>query len=207
MLNYNMKKYLLIAVGAFLLLIGAGCAEGQEARLPSPALGKDDAPLQMTEWYDFQCPACKNYESVMRFVVEDYVNTGKVRLTYKNMAFLGSESKLAANAAFCAHEQGKFKEYFDKLYENQGEENSGVFNKNFLKKLGGELGLNAEQFNACVDARKYNGQVAEELRESRVLGVRGTPTLFLNGKEMRLPRSYLEMKQKLEEELAKTGRK
>lgn len=202
-----MKKYLLIVVGVILLLVGAGCAGGGEARLPSPALGKDDASLQIAEWFDFQCPACKNYESVMRFVIEDFVNTGKVRLTFKNMAFLGPESKLAANAAFCAHEQEKFKEYFDKLYENQGEENSGIFNKIFLKSLGGQVGLDAEKFNACVEAGKYNGQVAEELRESRVLGVKGTPTLFLNGKEMRLPRSYLEMKQKLEEELAKMNRK
>lgn len=202
-----MKHFLFFSFLVFLFLIGAGCAGEERAKLPSPALGKDDAPLQISEWFDFQCPACKNYESVMRFVVEDFVNTGKARLVFKNMAFLGPESKLAANAALCAHEQGKFKEYFDKLYENQGEENSGAFNKNFLKNLGGQVELDVEKFNACVEAGKYNGQVADELRESRVLGVRGTPTLFLNGKEMRLLRSYLEMKQKLEEEMARTGRK
>lgn len=201
-----MKKYLLITVGTLLLLLGAGCAGKDEARLPSPALGKDNAPLQITEWFDFQCPACKNYESVMRFVLRDFADTGKARLIFKNMAFLGPESKLAANAALCGHEQGKFKEYLDKLYENQGNENSGVFNKNFLKNLGGQIGLDAEKFNACVEAGKYNGQVAEELRESRVSGIKGTPTLILNGKEMRLPRSYLEMKQKLEEELTRMNR-
>ena len=197
----GMRKYLYIFVFVFfVLLIGAGCGLKQ-AEIKSPVSGKEDAPLKIVEWFDFQCPACKNYEdSVMHFVIEDYVKTGKANITYKNLAFIGVESRRAANAALCAHEKGKFDEYYQKLYKNQAGENEGFLTDSRLIAFGNELGIDIKE---CAEQDKYRGQISKELQEAKSLRVNGTPTLFVNGNKIKLPSSYLSMKQFLDEELSK----
>ena len=195
-----MKHFYIFSFLVFLVLLGAGCNTSQ-ARIDSPMLGSKDAPLQLVEWFDFQCPACKQYESaVMQFVIEDYVNTGKASLTYKNMAFIGNESVIAANAALCAAEAGKYAEYHTNLYEEQGGENQGTFTKDALANWGKDLGIDIKQ---CILDNKYGGQVRAELREAGSLGVNGTPTIFLNGKLIKTPSSYIAMKTFLDDEYSK----
>lgn len=195
------KGIFLLGILVFgLVFFGAGCNSPQ-AQIDSPMLGSKDAPLQIVEYFDFQCPACKIYENaIMHFVVEDYVNTGKASLTYKNMAFIGKESVLAANASLCAAEAGKYEEYHAKLLEKQLGENQGTFIKSFLKDIGEELGIDIKQ---CVASGKYNEQIDEELQEAYSLGIDGTPAIFINGVLIRNPSSYLAMKTLLDEEYDK----
>lgn len=112
-------------------------ATGQRIIIDSgklPALGKDDAPVTIVEFADFQCPFCERfYNNVKKGIEDEYVKTGKVKFYFRNYAFLGPESITAAQGAYCANEQGKFWQYHNFLFENQGPENSGTFSKENLE--------------------------------------------------------------------------
>lgn len=196
-----MKTKILFFGVLALVLLGAGCAAGPQATIKSPTLGKTDAPVQITEYFDFQCPSCKEAESaVVPFIVSDYVDTGKAAMTFKNMSFIGPESTTAAIASLCAAEQDKFFDYYKKLYEVQGAENSGVFTNEKLKRIAGDLGLNAATFGACLDGQKYSDQVAQETREGGAQGVDSTPTFIINGQKV-VGGTYLTIKRVIDNKL------
>ncbi len=109
------------------------------------------------------------------------MDTGKARFVYRHFAFLGPESFAAAEASECAGEQGRFWEYHDLLFQNQGAENSGVFSKENLKNWAPLAGLDAAKFSACLDSGKYAAGVRAEVDQGRQLGVRGTPSIFVDG--------------------------
>ena len=145
--------------------------------------GAANAPVTVLEYGDFQCPACQRFFSdTERRLKEEYVSKEQVRFVFRNFAFIGNESRWAAEASECANEQGRFWDYHDQLYEKQGGENVGTFSKENLKRFAVDLGLNAEQFNPCLDSGKYAAKVQQELAQGRQEGVRGTPSVFVNGK-------------------------
>ena len=109
----------------------------------------------------------------------DYLATGKAKLIFKSLAFIGQESRWAAEAALCAGDQGKFWEYHNKLYEEQRGENKGIFEVENLKRFAQEIGLNQGWCNSCLDAGKYTGQVTDEMEEANRRGVNSTPTFFV----------------------------
>ena len=97
-------------------------------------MGKSDAPVTVIEFADFQCPFCERfYKDAEKGIIENYVKSGKVKFVFRNYAFLGPESNIAAEGAYCANEQGKFWEYHNFLFDNQGPENSGTFSKENLE--------------------------------------------------------------------------
>lgn len=146
-------------------------------------LGNQNAPVTVIEYGDFQCPFCgklfKDTESVLR---EKYIKIGKVKFIYRNFAFLGQESIWAAEAAFCAGEQGKFWQYHDYLFSNQRGENQGAFSKDNLKSFAVVLGLDRGKFSTCLDSEKYADLVKQETKAGGEAGVSGTPAIFINGK-------------------------
>ena len=161
--------------------------------------GAANAPVTVVEYGDFQCPACLRFFSdTERRLKEEYVSKEQVQFVFRNFAFIGNESRWAAEASECANEQGRFWDYHDRLYEKQGGENVGTFSKENLKRFAADLGLNAEQFNQCLDAGKYTAKVQQELAQGRQEGVRGTPSVFVNGRlieggaDYRLLRSAVE---------------
>lgn len=116
-----------------------------------------------------------------RQIDEKYVQTGKVRFGYQQLAVLGPESEWAAQASECANEQGAFWPYHDKLYASQQGKNNGAFGKENLKAMAGELKLDRARFNQCFDAGKYAGTVAAETDTGKAMGIRATPTFLVNG--------------------------
>jgi len=183
-----------------MVLLGAGCA-GPQATVKVPSLGKADAPVQIMEYFDYQCPACKASEdAVVRFIIDDYVNTGKAAITFKNMAFIGPESKTTAIASLCAEEQGKFLDYHKGLYAAQGVENSGVFTNAKLKSIAKDAGLDAVSFAACLDGQKYRDQVAQGQKEAATIGIDSTPTYIINGQKV-LGGTYLTVKRVIDKKL------
>lgn len=104
-----------------------------------------------------------------------------VRFAYIHFAFLGPESKWAAEASECAAEQDAFWEYHDLLYDRQSGENQGAFSKENLKRWAGELGLNTDAFDQCLDEGKYASIVEQEVQLSKQIGVTSTPTFLING--------------------------
>ena len=100
------------------------------------SMGDPNAPVKVEEYGDFQCPACRIFhESQEGQLIEKYIKTGLVYFTYTPFSFIGDESVKAAEAAYCAADQGKFWEYHDMLYANQTAENKGDFADSRLMPL------------------------------------------------------------------------
>jgi protein-disulfide isomerase len=173
-----------------------------------PVKGSKDAKVLVAVFADFQCPFCgasagfdqamiKNmqgrdpsWQPSEPNIIKDYVNSGKVRIVWKDYPFLGEESVWAAAAARCAQDQGKFWEYHEKLFSSQNGENQGAFSKDNLKKFAAEMGLNAKSFNDCVDTAKYETKVKEAVTYGQSVGVSGTPATFVDGKLVSGAASY-----------------
>ena len=107
------------------------------------------------------------------------MEAGEVRFGYVHFAFLGEESTTSAAATECAAEQDMFWEYHDALFE---EENWGQFDPDSLKRVAGNLGLDTEQFNECIDSGRTVALVEQDTQFARQLGVSSTPTFALNGR-------------------------
>ena len=202
-----------IGAVALLLLAGVGAAfvlQQQQDRgshlTPTEALdkgkGAPDAPVVVEVYADFQCPWCRRFTfGPERQLEEEYVRQGKVLLLFRHFAFLGDESRWAAEAAECANEQGRFWDYHDKLFLEQSGENVDTFRKENLKRFAAELGLDTEQFNQCLDSGKYAAKVQEEILEGHQRGVRGTPTVFINGQRFEGSLDYPSLRGAIEAEL------
>ncbi len=186
---------------------GATPAPGAKVNVstgPFPVLGDKNAKVTVVEFADFQCPFCEQwFSNVEAPLIKDYVNTGKVKFAFRNYAFLGQESTWAAEAAYCANDQGKFWDYHDYLYKHQGAENSGAFSKANLEQFAADLGLNTQQFNNCLDTDKYASQVANDVKEGQAAGVSGTPTSFVDGQSVVGAQPYSAFKTLIDQELAK----
>lgn len=153
--------------------------------------GSADAPVLITAWEDFQCPVCKAANSsVLKQIEENYVNTGKARLEFKQFPFLGNESYTAAQASQCAADQDKFWPYHDALFAAQGAENSGTFSVTKLTSLAANVGIDTSQFSACLTNGDYKASVQAEKQEGVDLGVKATPTFFVNGAQVADWRDY-----------------
>lgn len=173
-------------------------------------LGNPDAPVTIVEFGDYQCPFCaKFFRDIEPRIREEYIKTGKAKMVYRDFAFLGPESQGAALASQCAGEQGKFWAYHDGLFEAEivdGRENNGNLSPEFLKFLAVKLGLNAAQFNSCLDSQKYKAEVEKDYNDGVAAGVRGTPATFINGKMISGAVSYENFKALIEQALANENR-
>jgi len=113
---------------------------------------------------------------------KEYVDTGKVKFVYKHMAILGQESVWAAEASECAADQGQFWAYHDLLFSRQSGENQGAFNKDKLLAMAAELKLDMARFEPCLKNDQTQDRVQADTQEGQQVGVRGTPTFFVNGR-------------------------
>ena len=135
-------------------------------------------------------------------LIQEYVNTGKVRYVFKYYPFLGEESYYAAEATECASDQGKFWEYHDLLFSLWQGEGVGTFLPVKLKTYAGQLALDTQTFATCLDTRRDQFTVLADKRDGAQAGVKYTPTLFLNGQVISPVADYEQMKTKIEDALA-----
>jgi protein-disulfide isomerase len=145
----------------------------------APFKGTERAAVTIVKFEDFQCPYCKTVQGTFPELLKRY--DGKVRLVHKDLPLdaIHPQARQAAEAARCAGEQGKFWEYHDKLYANSPK--AGVEE---LKSYAKEVGLNAASFDQCFTSGKFRGLVQKDLSEGAQLGLTGTPTFFINGREI-----------------------
>lgn len=169
-----------------------------------PIKGDANAKLTVVEFADYQCPFCERFfTQVMPSLQKDYIDTGKIKFVFKNLAFLGQESTDAANAAKCAQEQNKFWEFHDYLYSHQGQENSGAFSVDNLKKFAGAIGLAQGQFDSCLDTKKYDAQVQADNAEANKNGFNSTPSTAIGSTPLIGAQPYAQFKAAIDAELAK----
>ena len=160
----------------------AGGPDPLAAAYAAPIRGDPQAKVTIVEYGDFQCPSCGAFaRGVEPELLRRYVDTGKARLVFKHFPWIGSESKLAAQAAACAGTQGRFWEYHDWLYAHQRGENSGAFSAANLKGFASALRLDRTAFDACFDGGTYRAAVERDFAETRALGLNATPTFVIDG--------------------------
>ncbi|HVT01531.1 MAG TPA: DsbA family protein [Patescibacteria group bacterium] len=170
-----------------------------------PAKGNKNAKVTIVEFADFRCPFCERYfTDTESQIMKDYVDTGKVKYEFRNYQFLGDASVVAGNAAECANEQGKFWDYHEWLYKNQPDESdTSMYNTDGLAKGAEEIGLDVTKFRDCLDSKKYASNLDKDLNEGKSIGVTGTPTFYINGRQLVGAQPYLAFKTIIDEELKK----
>jgi protein-disulfide isomerase len=167
----------------------------------APAKGPTAAPVQIVEFSDFQCPFCSRVVPTLDQVAKNYGE--KVRIQFRQFPLhsIHPLAQKAAEAALCAHEQGKFWEMHDAMFLDQ---KSLAVEQ--LKEKAGKLGLDAAQFASCLDSGKTAPQVQADLDLGMKVGVNSTPALFINGRLISGAQPYDEMAKVIDQELASAGK-
>jgi protein-disulfide isomerase len=164
------------------------------------AAGSAGAPATLVVYSDFQCPACDTFATkTSPELMKDYVVPGKLRIVYKDFAFIGQESTDAAVAARCAGDQGLFWPYHDYLFANQKGENEGTFNKDRLTQIARAVGVKDEAtWSSCLGTQPPLDAVKAETQEGSGLGVSSTPTMFLDGEKIVGVPAYTDLAAKID---------
>jgi protein-disulfide isomerase len=141
-----------------------------------PSLGPAEAAVTIVEFSDFQCPYCQRAIPVLKELRERYPND--VRVVYRHFPLdsIHPRARPAAEASLCAHDQGKFWPYHDKLFEN-----SRALADADLRRYAAELELDADRFERCIAERPHRGTVETDAAAANEAGVSGTPAFFVNG--------------------------
>ncbi|HTP56956.1 MAG TPA: DsbA family protein [Candidatus Paceibacterota bacterium] len=186
-----------------------------------PVLGNADAKVTIVEFSDFQCPYCRQfYVDTFAQLKKDYIDTGKVRLVYRDfpLTSLHPSARPAALAGACAQEQGKFWEFHDTVFSEQQKQEPDpsqvsktmTFTTSDLKKWAATIsGLNAAQFDQCLDSQKYANEVDADIAAGSANGpdgyplVSGTPTFFINGQRLVGAQPFSAFQQTIDAALAK----
>jgi protein-disulfide isomerase len=168
-----------------------------EVAATGPAQGPATAPITIVEFSDFQCPYCARLIPTLDQVKAKYGD--KVRIVFRQYPLNFHENaQKAAEASLCANDQGKFWELHNAMFENQQ-----ALAVEQLKAKAVELGMNAEQFNSCLDGSKYAAQVKTDFDEGAKAGVSGTPALFINGRFLSGAQPLNEISKIIDDELAR----
>jgi len=146
----------------------------------SPILGDSNAPLTLIEFGDYQCTFCnKFFHETIESILTNYVETGKVKILFKDFIVVGQDSMHAANAAHCANDQQMFWQYHSILYNNWAGEGTGWVSFEQLNKFANTLGLDMDKFSNCVSELKWKKLVNASHDDGVTLGVTATPTFFV----------------------------
>ena len=150
----------------------------------SPVLGELDAPITILEWGDYQCTYCyKFHQDTLNVINEDFIKNGKVKILFKDFPLNGPDSKLAAEASYCANDQEKYWQYHDELYKNWGGERTGWITRDVLTEFAKEVKLDINEFNQCLDDQKYANKVTELYDFGKNIGIDATPSFLVFNNE------------------------
>jgi len=200
----RVRTMAIIAVGAALLVLGfiwpslrpitdiVPVEVEPKPNANGASMGDPNAPIQIVEYVDFQCPLCERFfADTEPLLVEHFVKTGKIQFTYRSAGNWVSggpgapntESQDSAAAAYCAADQNKFWEMHAALFANNRDvENQGSFTDRRLKAIAEAAGLDMIAFNDCYNSGKYEDQVQQDLTDAEDAGISGTPFFIMTYK-------------------------
>jgi protein-disulfide isomerase len=161
-------------------------------------LGDPNAKVTIIEYGDYECGFCERfYKQTEPLIRKNYIETGKAKMIYRDFPLPGHAAAIpAALAANCAKDQGKFWLYHDELFNNYANLN----NLDYVK-LAENLKLNKEEFKTCFENKKYLGEIQKNYEEGKLIGVNGTPSFFINGKQIIGAQPYEAFEKIIEQEL------
>jgi protein-disulfide isomerase len=150
----------------------------------SPITFDNGAVTVIDVWEDPQCPVCKLFEDANGDYIESLIREKKATVRYHVLSFLGDESVRAANASFCAADEGQYLDFHHALYAVQSPlENSGFWSNETLVNIGKKIGITSKSFEDCVTKGSKIEVVKANYDSMSKFGVQGTPTVFINGKK------------------------
>lgn len=153
-----------------------------------PFVGNPNAPVVIAEWFDYQCPFCKRFESdAVAQLMTDYIKTGKVKLVLKDFQFLGADSQTAGLAARAIWEVApdKFYDWHKAMFEKQDNENGGWGNKTDILALAQSLGIDSVKVEQLMTSKatEYQKEMDADKAEGGAFGINGTPGTII-GKQL-----------------------
>lgn len=168
-----------------------------------PVKGNENAPVTIVEFSDFECPFCgRFYEETLPQIQKEYIDTGKVKLYYRHypLSFHPKAVPLAL-ASECANDQGAFWQMHDKIFDNNSTVSTAT--DDTFKQWAVELGLNAATFNECYDSKTHQAKVDGDFADGGAVGVSGTPTFYINGRQLVGAMPFASFQAIIDEELNK----
>ncbi|MBN2723681.1 MAG: thioredoxin domain-containing protein [Deltaproteobacteria bacterium] len=154
-------------------------------RIPAdaPFYGPKDAPVSIVVFDDFQCPWCKKAAEVIHNAIKDHKNDARFVMMNFPLTRIHKSAELAAMAGMEAHQQGKFMELHDKMFAAPR-----TISKENVLKWAGEVGMNVQNLKAALDSNKHKAAVDKQMAAGKFIGVRGTPTILVNGRKFNMQR-------------------
>ncbi|MDE1843082.1 MAG: DsbA family protein [Thaumarchaeota archaeon] len=146
----------------------------------SPMLGDPNAKITIVEFGDYQCTYCHLFhQNTKDALFQQYVDTGKINFVFRDYPLNGPDSVFAADAAYCAGDQGKYWQYHDELYKNWGGEKTGWVNQKSLDTFATTVGLDLSTFDKCLSDKKYEQKVLDNEKFGNTIGIDGTPSFVV----------------------------
>jgi protein-disulfide isomerase len=219
--NNNMKPIMIFSLAAVAIIVIAviigtqvqnpNANQSEVFELPydtQPVLGSKDAPVQIVEFGDYKCPACQVFDqNIVPQLQKDFIDKGTVALYFMNYPFIGPDSNNAAVAGEAVYQQDEeqFWSFHHALYESQGPESEIWATKERLLDLAAQYtkGLDLEKLEEDIEEKTFKSEVESDKQLLNQYGFKGTPTLFINGKEVENPFDYNEIKAMIEEAVKK----
>lgn len=149
-----------------------------------PYMGRDDAPVVMIEFLDFECPFCKRFwEQSLPQLKTNYIDTGKVKFVYRDLPLpfhdpLSTQQSLAANCARSQQGNEVYSRYHDEIFTRTKSGGTGM-SKEELYAIAADLGLDEATFRVCLDSEQFKDEVSKDIADAQKVGASGTPTLLI----------------------------
>jgi protein-disulfide isomerase len=175
---------------------------GAPGAQPPHTKGGQSAAVVIEEFADYQCPPCGNMHPVLQKIVDDYGE--RVRVVFRNFPLqqIHKNAFTAARAAEAAALQGKFWQMNDMIYKNQDAWKDSPEPRPIFQSYASRIGLDVEKFKADMDNQAVTSRIIADAERGGSLGVKGTPTIFLNGRELTADQSLSESKLRAQVEAA-----
>ena len=146
----------------------------------SPVLGDQEAKITILEFGDYQCTFCyKFHQDILPILKNEYINSGKIKMVFKDFPLNGDESIIAGEATYCAEDQNRYWAYHNVLYENWAGEKTGWIKFTSLYQFARYADLDLHEFTDCLSTHEHLDRVLENERYANKIGINATPTFLV----------------------------